>query len=170
MRRVRVVLAAGVLSVAAAGCQVPRGEAAPSSQAVRVEYVIDGDTLIADTRQGRERVRILGIDAPEVGHDGRDDEGGAGEATARLRELVEAGGGDVGLIVDEHASDRDRFGRLLRHIDVAGDDAAEVLVTEGWAIAWVPRSAARPDRLDDYERAEVVAREGRRGGWSTCGW
>ena len=45
-----------------------------------------------------------------------------------MRELVEAGGNKVVLVVDEQAGDRDRFGRLLRHLDVGAQ-----LVVEGWA-------------------------------------
>lgn len=59
---------------------------------------------------------------------GADRERGAAEATERLRELVEAGGNKVVLVVDEQAGDRDRFGRLLRHLDVGAQ-----LVVEGWA-------------------------------------
>ena len=68
-----------------------------------VERVIDGDTIVLQTG---ERVRFIGIDAPEIGDPGAD------EATNFVRERVE--GRTVWLELD--GNDTDRFGRLRRYI------------------------------------------------------
>jgi len=68
-----------------------------------VERVIDGDTFVLATG---ERVRFIGVDAPEIG------EPGADEATEFVRELTE--GQTVWLESD--GNDFDRFGRLRRYI------------------------------------------------------
>lgn len=68
-----------------------------------VTRIIDGDTI--ELSNG-ERVRFIGLDAPEIG------EPGADEATNFVREKVY--GRTVWLEADEN--DRDRFGRLRRYI------------------------------------------------------
>ena len=70
---------------------------------VLVSRVIDGDTIEV---LGGERVRYIGIDAPETG------EYFAAEATEKTRELVE--GKRVRLESD--VEDRDEYGRLLRYV------------------------------------------------------
>src|SRR3546814_2865406 len=55
----------------------------------------------------------------------------ADEAAQRLRDLVD--GREVALVPDR--TDRDRFGRLLRHVEVDGTDVGGLLVQEGLALA-----------------------------------
>ena len=54
----------------------------------RVYSVIDGDTIKVETGRGMERVRLIGIDAPEVDHSGPDDECYGEEATEFLEERI----------------------------------------------------------------------------------
>ena len=68
-----------------------------------VARVIDGDTIVLASG---ERVRFIGLDAPEVGMPGAD------EATRFVRQRVE--GRVVWLEAD--GADRDRFGRLRRYV------------------------------------------------------
>ncbi len=73
---------------------------------VRVEKVLDGDTVVLD---GGERLRLRGIDAPEVGHSGDPGQYYGREATEALAALV--AGKTISLDRDE--LDRDRYGRLV---------------------------------------------------------
>ncbi|MEE9284381.1 MAG: thermonuclease family protein [Dehalococcoidia bacterium] len=92
---------------------------------VLVERVVDGDTIVLATGQ---RVRYIGIDAPEVGRDSEP----LGEAAARAnRRLVE--GRYVRLV--QGVQDRDRFGRLLRYVFADGILVEAELVREGLAVA-----------------------------------
>ena len=68
-----------------------------------VRRVIDGDTIVL---YNGERVRFIGIDAPEIG------EPGADEATQFVRDMVE--GQTVWL--EASGNDRDRFNRLRRYV------------------------------------------------------
>jgi len=68
-----------------------------------VSRVIDGDTIILTCG---ERVRFIGIDAPERGQPG------ANEATQFVRERVEG----ITIWLEADGADRDRFGRLRRYI------------------------------------------------------
>lgn len=73
---------------------------------VRVEAVLDGDTLILE---GGERLRLRGIDAPEVAHEGRTGQYYGQESGRELSRLV--AGRDIFL--DRGELGRDRYGRLV---------------------------------------------------------
>jgi len=119
--------------------------AAPSS--IRV---IDGDTLaLADGT----KVRLIGIDAPEVGQPGGD------IATDILTEFLR--GRSVQFAKD--TSETDRYGRLLRYVDTDGVDVNAWLVNHGYARA----KAYAPDtaRQGAFAQAEQAARATKRGLW-----
>lgn len=89
----------------------------PTAETATVAYVVDGDT-IAVTRAGRpepERVRLIGIDTPELGHGTGPDECWAVEARDMLRGLLPEGT-DVTLYPDPSQDSTDKYGRLLRHV------------------------------------------------------
>jgi len=75
-------------------------------EAARVVRVVDGDTLIVAIDGLDKRVRLIGVDAPEIGEPGGD------EATQFVRDLVE--GQTVWL--SGSGNDVDRFGRLRRYV------------------------------------------------------
>ena len=109
----------------------------PDCAAIRVARVIDGDTLVS----GAERVRLYGIDAPEVG------ERCADGATRRLRELA---GDEVRIEVGPRANDV--YGRFLGYLYTSdGNSIDELLVAEGHAIAWT-RDGQHRDFLVGLER------------------
>lgn len=127
------------------------------TEAVQVTAAVDGDTLLlADGR----RVRILGLDSPETRHpDMAGPQPWGPEAAMRLKDLV--AGRTVGLERDQ--SDRDHYGRLLRHVWLGGDLVAARLLAEG--LAW-PLSIP-PDRghHEALAAAAAAAREARLGLW-----
>jgi micrococcal nuclease len=141
-----------------------------AGQAVRaltgaVVHVDDGDTI--DVRIGVrvERVRYIGIDAPEVAHEpggGRPGHAGApgGHGAARLNAAL-VGGRVVGLELDVEA--RDRYGRLLAYVWVGDTLVNAELIRRGYArampIAPNLRYARRFAALESEARAE------RRGLW-----
>lgn len=106
----------------------PRPEPAPRTYLVT--RIIDGDTLELGTG---DDVRIVGIDTPEVGECGYD------KAAANLSYLTL--GKQVTLTVSDE--DRDRYGRLLRYVNVGQLDAGLRLIQNGLAIA-------RYDSRDGY--------------------
>lgn len=173
-RRWRRPLAAGalaVLALAAAGCDHVDGVARGASpNRGTVDYVIDGDTINVTNDLGESlRVRVLGINTPEVAHEGEAAQCGGDEAAAQLEKLLPEGT-DVALIEDSRSDDEDRYGRLLRYVETPDDhtDVGAQLITGGYAYAWKPASAPRPDRWDDYEAATNEAQESQAGSWSTC--
>jgi len=116
----------------------------------RVEVVNDGDTVTCRDTEGREvRVRMVGIDAPEL------DQPRGREARAAL--LAKLRGGVVRVIGDS----RDQHGRLLGTLLVDDRDLNRELVAEGWAWAF---GGFSPDQ--DLLAAEAEARRLRRGLWA----
>jgi len=113
---------------------VPEDERAGPSRARRATHlvtrVVDGDTI--ELGNG-ETVRIVGIDTPERG------ECGFERATANTERLVL--GRHVRLTVSDE--DRDRYGRLLRYVDIGGRDVGLRLIRNGNAVA-------RYDSRDGY--------------------
>jgi micrococcal nuclease len=105
-----------------------------------VVRVVDGDTIrvVAEPDSSVEaggsiRVRLLNVDAPEVGRDGAPDECGAAQAS-RLVESMLAPGDLVWAAAD--LEDRDVHDRPLRAVWTAeGDFVNERLVADGWAVA-----------------------------------
>ena len=85
--------------------------------------VVDGDTI---TMSDGSTVRLIGIDAPERGQCGFD------EASAVLAELIT---GQSITLVPCARDDVDRYGRLLRYVEVNGVDADLKMIESGWAIA-----------------------------------
>lgn len=135
---------------------------------VRVDSVADGDTLtFRDSAGFPTVVRLLGIDAPELAHDGQPSECGAQAAKQALIQVMK--GHRVNLYTDPGSNRIDRYGRLLAYVeDSEAGDVAEQLLRHGLVVAWHPASAARPSRADTYEAAQRTAQQGLAGSWATC--
>ena len=97
----------------------------------RVTCVVDGDTI---WYRGT-KIRIADIDTPEVNQPGCPREAALGrQATARLRELLNAGAFSLRPLPDGRT--QDRFGRALRLVTRNGESLGQVLVREGLATRW----------------------------------
>ena len=128
-------------------------------QPVAVRQVVDGDTLrLSDGRS----VRMIGINAPEIGRKGRTSEPYAEAARRRLQALVKASDGRVGLVPGKEA--KDKYGRTLAHVYAAdGDNLEARLLSEGLGY----RVAIAPNvRLTGCQQAaEQSARQANLGLW-----
>jgi len=133
----------------------------------RVSAVSDGDTLRVsdDAGQNLGRVRMLGINAPELAHDNNPEQCGAKQAASRLAQLAPPGT-IVQLATDPTQADRDTYGRLLRYVQVDGQDLQLTLLTEGYAVPFWPRGQGT--RSTSYLAAARVAEHDHRGLWSAC--
>lgn len=126
---------------------------------------VDGDTVVVNMKGMNERVRLLGIDTPELrGDDGRP-ECGALEAAAATAELLPLG---TVVTLTRDLVPRDHYGRLLAHIFRVGDTISinEALLRRGLAHQLViePNTAL----ADQYYDAEREARAAQRGIWGAC--
>ncbi len=133
-----------------------------------VERVVDGDTIMVEIDGRIERLRYIGVDAPESVRPDYPVECFGPEASKENARLV--GGQEIELVRD--VSDRDRFGRLLRYVYVRDPATGERvfvnlrLIEEGYAnVVTFPPDLAH---VDELRAAEREAREDGRGLWGTC--
>ncbi len=130
-----------------------------------VREVVDGDTIKVETGRGVERVRLIGIDTPEVDHNGPDDECYGEEAKAYLSAMI--GGKRIWLTFDQECSDR--FGRSLAYVHRGTEESSFVqrlMLVGGWATAY----AVRPNTSfqNAFESDESLARSSGEGIWGSC--
>jgi endonuclease YncB( thermonuclease family) len=114
--------------------------------------VIDGDSI----RDGPRRIRLYGIDAPELRQQCRDGAGRAyrcGDAArAALETLI--GGQEIGC----HIFDTDKYGRDVGRCQAGSLQINREMVRQGWAVAYDRHSL-------DYMIAEAEARRAGSGIW-----
>jgi micrococcal nuclease len=135
------------------------GAAGPGGLEGTIVRVVDGDTVHVRVGNVVEKVRYIGVDAPEIHHPRRGEEPGGREAAAVNRALV--GGRRVRLELDVQL--RDRHGRLLAYVWVGDVMANAEMVRRGYAhVLTVPPNVRHQRRFLALERQ---AREASRGLW-----
>lgn len=142
------------LSGAQAFCPAPSG-----LTSVVVQRVVDGDTLrLSDGRS----VRMIGLNTPELGKQGRSDEPFAVAARKRLQSLVDASGGRVGLRPGKQA--KDHYGRTLAHIyNASGANLEAQMLADG--LGFQVAVAPNVDLVACQQAAERRARKAGLGVW-----
>lgn len=156
-----VVAAAGVL--ADRTLHPPRPEDDHTryhDRSFRVVRVVDGDTLDIDVPDGDKavtRIRLWGVDAPELGHGDGPDWYFAAEATAFAERVL---AGETVQVVLSPARTRGKYGRLLAYVylERGGRMFNEMLLEEGYAYADL--------RFEhhDYRQFKLIERRARREG------
>lgn len=125
---------------------------------VKVRFVLDGDTF--DCADGR-RVRLLGIDAPEVAHPDQAPEPYSRESADWLKQRIEKR--TVRLQIGEPATDR--YQRTLAWVhDERGELINREILRAGWA-RLLPDFGLPPDLEFVLRRAEAEARVAQQGLW-----
>ena len=145
MRILAALVAAGALAASAAGA----GSGGFTLHGT-VTLVVDGDTVHVLVAGGRdERVRLIGIDTPEVGQCD-------GAAATALAERL-ASGRDATLVGDPTQDTRDRYGRLLAYVWIrGGGDLGYQELLHGLARVYVYERPFK--RLAAYRRAARIGR------------
>ncbi len=124
-----------------------------------VKHVIDGDTVIfADER----RVRLIGINTPETGRDGRPAQIGADQAHDYLSRLLHTNQ-DIMLVYDKERTDK--YGRALAHLFLKdGINIQALLLKRGLATPLtIPPNLAH---MDCYEKSAEFAQSQQIGLWA----
>ena len=148
------------LCLFAAACSARQDHACQATGELRqiaLEHVYDGDTL---RLRGGEKLRLIGVNTPELGRNGRAPEPQAEEARAALRSLV-AGG----LVWLQDGEDRrDRYGRKLAYaFDREGRSLSGALLQQGLGFQVLVAPNFR--YVDCLAALEEQARQGRLGVW-----
>ncbi len=155
-----------LLGIAVTGCSssavAPGRSPPPTATLVPVLAVTDGDTIHVRYLGRDERVRLIGIDTPEVPW-----YGGRGECFGPQAGLYARGrlqGKTVALVFDVQL--RDRYGRLLAYVYLGRELFNLTLAQMGYARA----DPIPPDTrmAAAFGSAEHEARTAGRGLWSAC--
>lgn len=128
------------------------------NQRVRVTRVIDGDTF--EARAGRDllRVRIIGVDTPELSSN----QCFASQAHAYTKRRLERS-----LVTLQFGDDRtDKYGRTLAYVDLDGHDFGRSLLSRGYARTL--EIAPNTDRASRYRASKLAAKRASRGFWGAC--
>jgi endonuclease YncB( thermonuclease family) len=142
------------LSGAQAFCPTPAGLIS-----VSVQRVVDGDTLrLSDGRS----VRMIGLNTPELGKQGRSDEPFAVAARKRLEALVADSDGRVGLRPGQQG--KDHYGRTLAHVySASGANLEAQMLADG--LGFQVAVAPNVDLVACQQAVETSARQAGRGIW-----
>lgn len=142
-------------------------EEAKPMQEYRVTAVHDGDTVsiraesFAGIPTRLERVRLIGVDAPELGQEpwGR-------RSKRHLKKLISESNWIVRVELD--VEKRDRYGRLLAYLwGKSGRLINEELIAAGYALSYtVPPNVKYAER---FRRARAGAEERKAGLWGADG-
>jgi micrococcal nuclease len=116
--------------------------------------IYDGDTVTARCPSGQVRVRVFGIDAPEMKQ----------EPWGTLSRDVLRGMVPRNEPIRLRVTDQDRYGRVVAKVLVGELDAGLELVRQGHAIVY-----RQFNNRSDYLQAEAEARRAKRGIWSQPG-
>lgn len=125
---------------------------------VYVTRVIDGDTVkLGDGR----RIRLLGIDAPELGYNGNPSEDGAMESLEWLRRRIE----DTDVRLRYGPERVDRYGRTLAWIYLPDGELINKELLERGHARLVTKFGLPADLSAELHQATARARVRNRGIW-----
>ena len=136
----------------------------PPAESAQVIAVVDGDTIDVQTADGEARVRLIGLDTPEINRDDGQDDCYAQEARDALNDLIY--GKTVQLRADPTQDNVDSYGRMLRHIYIDGQSAAVVLLETGAAHEYTYDAAYIGQA--EHRDAEHAAQADQLGMWGSC--
>ncbi len=166
----------GAMTVSLSACTretPPAAQPIPTviSANATVERVVDGDTVIVHIDGERERVRLIGIDTPEIAHDAYGDRPAqpdecygpqAHEFTASL--LAEG----TPVRLERDLVPRDDYGRLLAYVYRASDGVFVnwEIVRHGYAeVLTIEPNSTYADRFVDAARTAEADNVGL---WAAC--
>jgi micrococcal nuclease len=151
-----------LVALAGGACGNRDGGRGPPAGVVPVERVVDGDTIQVRFLGRDERVRLIGVDTPEVSW-----YGGQGDCfgeRAGLYTRARLSGRTVRLVFD--VDRRDRYGRLLAYVYLGSELFNLTLVQRGYAEVETVPPDTRLARV--FEAAAGRARSAGLGLWSAC--
>lgn len=135
------------------------GQSKSDGGLVKIVRVIDGDTIEIE---GGEKIRYIGIDAPETVDPRKSAQCFGVEAYNKNRELVES----KMARLEKDITNRDKYNRLLRYVWVGDTFVNLELIKQGFAYSY----SYPPDvkYQDQFIKSQQEAREAKRGLWNSC--
>lgn len=129
-----------------------------------LDRVVDGDTVVIKTASSTTlKVRILGINSPESVDPRKPVECFGKEASEHLQNLLPKGSA-VHLILDKSQGETDKYGRLLRYVEIGtSTDIGLSMIRDGFAYQYLYKHPY--DRYRVYVEAEKNAKAKKVGLW-----
>lgn len=126
----------------------------------RVMRVNDGDTVTVTLNGRRDKIRLIGIDAPEMG------QGSWGERAKRhLEDILHS---SRNVYVEYDVERRDKYGRLLAYIRTTGGRLVNAeMLKDGYAVLFTFPPNVK--HVEEFTSAQRQARESKRGIWGKDG-
>lgn len=131
-----------------------------------VSSVYDGDTIYVMVNRKRYKIRLIGIDAPEINDKRVSTKCLAKESKKYLEKFIK--GKSIVLKSDSLSEDQDKYKRLLRYIYLKnGTSVNEEMIKNGYARAYTIYPFQHTEEFGDFENQ---ARESRLNIWggSSC--
>jgi micrococcal nuclease len=131
--------------------------------------IVDGDTIIVRIGGSDERVRLIGINTPELNKPDGPVECYAIEASDQTEALIGDAGGHIQL--ERDVSETDQYGRLLRYVWLVTPQGKQLLNEELVEGGYARSISYRPDvkYQSALNRDQTDARNDGRGLWGACG-
>jgi len=130
---------------------------------VKVEKVVDGDTVDVSIEGKTTRVRLIGINSPESVDPRKPVECFGIEASNKAKELLS--GKFVKLEIDDRQQNIDRYGRLLRYVYLEdGTNFNKEMVELGFANEYTYQTSYKYQ--GEFKEAEADAKINKRGLWA----
>lgn len=137
-----------------------------SPETFQVVKVVDGDTIDVLMNNKIERVRFIGIDAPETVDPVKPVECFGPEATEKAKQLLE--NKKVKLENDPTQGERDKYNRLLRYVFLEdGTNISKKMIEDGFAREYTYLNNSYQYQ-SDFKSAENMAKSNNLGLWSAC--
>ena len=115
-----------------AGQNIPESAKGENGEFFAVARVVDGDTFEVNTAGAIDTVRVIGIDTPEIADPRKSAECFGAEASNKAKEILS--GQKVRLESDPAQGERDKYGRLLRHVFLEdGTNFGLLMIKRGYA-------------------------------------
>jgi micrococcal nuclease len=128
---------------------------------IKVEDVVDGDTIKVEVDGKRETVRFLLVDTPESVHPTKPVQPFSKEASKHIENMLNGSKVELELGIGE----RDKYGRLLAYVYADGKSVQESLLEKGLArVAYVFEPNTK--YVEDYEKIQKQAQKEEVGIWS----
>jgi micrococcal nuclease len=144
-------------------CAVSQAQPNPVPVYFPVAKVVDGDTIDVLIDGQKARIRLIGLDTPEVVDPRKPVQCFGREASQRMRELVL--GKKARLERDPTQANRDKYGRLLRYVYLPdGTNVAERMIREGYGHECTYQLPYRYQK--QFREAERYARDHQLGLWA----
>lgn len=126
----------------------------------RVVRVNDGDTVTVSLNGRREKIRLIGIDAPEMGQGSW-----GGRAKRHLEDILSS---SRSVSVEYDMERRDKYGRLLAYIRTTDGRLVNAeMVRDGYAVLFTFPPNVK--HVGEFTSAQRQARERKRGIWGNDG-